>query len=269
MKESFCLVIPCYNEGGRLLFDAYEKELKKTGNLHLLFVDDGSKDDTQLKLQTFAQKHSNRVKVLALKSNKGKAEAVRSGITHAVSWRAFKYLGYFDADLATPLAEAMPMLKILEENPKVSIVLGARVKRLGALITRNEWRHYIGRVFATFASLILSLPVYDTQCGAKVLRTSLIPVCFAYKFKSRWLFDIELLARMIKHFGKTSVQHQVVEYPLSYWVEKGDSRINLFDMIRVPFQLVYIYSYYFLKRHEPSEGKNELSRKNEYKDGKE
>ena len=81
-------------------------------------------------------------------------------------------LGYFDADLATPPGELLRMLDLLERRPDLSFVLASRVALLGRRITRRARRHYLGRVFATFASIFLQIPVYDTQCGAKVFRAS-------------------------------------------------------------------------------------------------
>jgi hypothetical protein len=122
--------------------------------------------------------------------------------------------------------------------------MGARWQRLGAEINRNTTRHYFGRFFATLASIILDLKVYDTQCGAKVIHHSLIDSITNEKFISKWLFDVEILARIIKQHGKNKTEASIIEYPLSKWTEIGGSKIKLLDLLKVPIELLHIYRKY-------------------------
>ena len=64
------------------------------------------------------------------------------------------------------------MLDVIAQDDSIDFAMGSRVALLGSNIERSRLRHYQGRIFATIASVVLGLPVYDTQCGLKVIRST-------------------------------------------------------------------------------------------------
>lgn len=223
------LVVPCYNEAARLPVHEYVEFLEAHGGIGFLFVDDGSTDRTRARLEEIAEGGGERVGVLALPRNLGKAEAVRRGLLVAPGGGA-RFVGYWDADLATPLESAIAFRRVLRERPEVRWVLGSRVRLLGRSIERGALRHYLGRIFATVASLVLRLPVYDTQCGAKLFRADEgLAELLREPFVSRWAFDVELLARFaVRHGGAApEIGRRVVEVPLERWSDVEGSKLGL------------------------------------------
>jgi dolichyl-phosphate beta-glucosyltransferase len=233
------VTIPCYNEADRLKCDVFIDFVREHREVMFIFVDDGSTDETAQLLQSMSKSEANSIRFITLKTNCGKAEAVRQGILSAIASGA-KYVGYWDADLATPLSPILEFIAELKKNSHLLLVMGARVKLLGRTILRNRYRHYLGRVFATVASLVLRLPVYDTQCGAKMFLAS-EPVAFAFRdpFISRWIFDVEILARLVCR-GNVNPQVAICEYPLFEWYDVKGSKIKpkdfwiaLWDLARI------------------------------------
>ena len=86
-------------------------------------------------------------------------------------------------------------------------------------------------------SSILGLPVYDTQCGAKVFRVSIACEIFRAEFSSRWFFDVELLARYRQTHGREATLRKVIEVPLQTWIDQSGSKLALWDFLIVPFEL--------------------------------
>lgn len=241
------IVVPCFNEAKRLAGNAsdYVRFAEQHGRVHVCFVDDGSMDETAVRFQALAQSVPERFTVLRLAVNKGKAEAVRTGMLAVLSEAApMDLVGYWDADLATPLEELLRFAAVLAEEPAVHFVSGCRVRRMGADIERSWYRHYFGRVFATAASVVLDLPVHDTQCGAKLMRVALAHTIFQEPFISRWMFDVELFARILAVYGREEAGNMLFEFPLSSWRDMGDSKVRPSHLPRIPFDLARIYCAY-------------------------
>lgn len=238
------VVIPCFNETGRINAAAFSNFLRANEFIDLCFVNDGSKDDTLTVLKDLQSINKERIFVIDLPRNVGKAEAVRTGILSMIDRSQYEFVGYFDADLSAPLSELDYFFFMKKLRPNCKVMLGSRVKRLGTNIERKAYRHYLGRVFSTIASMILRLPVYDTQCGAKLFDGVLAKEIFEAPFISSWLFDIELLARVNEKTGSAEANNIILEIPLNEWVHKGDSKMRISDLLKVPSDLIKIFWHY-------------------------
>jgi dolichyl-phosphate beta-glucosyltransferase len=232
MAAATCYVVPCYNEASRLDVPEWVA-LAATGACELLFVDDGSTDETFAVLEQMCAS-SRSMRAIRRSPNQGKAEAVRAGLLDAMSAGGTALVGYTDADLATPPAEILRLGEYLDQHPGVDMVMGSRIAFLGAKIDRSPARHYLGRFFATGASIALRKPVYDTQCGAKVFRVDdrLRAAC-REPFRSGWAFDVELLARLLNG-DPAYVAHEV---PLREWRDVGGSKVTVRGMVKGAVQL--------------------------------
>lgn len=233
-------MVPCFNEESRLDTEAFAAAARDCPWLGFLFVDDGSTDGTSQVLEAFCSLPEHRARWLRLPRNAGKAEAVRAGVLAAAAGDA-DFVGYWDADLATPLSEAGVLRQDLMDNPDRLLVMGSRVQLMGRHIRRSPFRHYAGRIFATAAALVLGTPVYDTQCGAKLFRvTPRVSGLFHEPFHSRWIFDVELLARLKRTLGPEPLDGPVAELPLQRWADVGGSRLTLAHMLRAAVDLLRI-----------------------------
>ena len=243
------IVVPCYNEASRLNTAAFQSFVEGQVSVRLLFVNDGSSDETLALLEAMRSRCPERIGVLDLQPNGGKAEAVRRGMVHALEDHGLQYVGFLDADLATPLSAVPELVHVLETHPASDIVFGSRVRLLGRNIERRPIRHYLGRVFATVASRTLKLPIYDTQCGAKLFRAdSDVRRMLAEPFLSRWIFDVEIVARAILVKGsRAAVRRSLVEYPLHEWRDVAGSRVKTHDFFRAVLELFAIWRKYLAR----------------------
>lgn len=229
------LVVPCYIEAARLAPAAFLDVLDRRPWLSLLFVDDGSHDSTGAVLESIRAACPAQVQARRLETNSGKAEAVRVGIL-AAAHASPDYVGFWDADLSTPLEAIDDFVALARRRPQVDLILGSRVLLMGRDIRRGDARHYVSRVFATAASHALDLPVYDTQCGAKLFRASPdVLSVFASPFHSRWVFDVEILERYLAlpvADGGPPRRDRIYELTLAEWHEVRGSKLHATDFLK-------------------------------------
>ncbi len=241
-----CMIIPCYNEARRLPFKALSRFLEKHASISLCFVDDGSRDRTSKSVKAFQKRIPERIFLTSHTKNKGKAEAVRTGINTILKQGAFETLAYFDADFATPPEEIFLLLDAIQNNPGCMMATGARVLRAGSDIKRKRYRHILGRTFSVIAGIMLRLPVYDTQCGAKIFTKDLAEKIFHKPFISPWFFDVEIFKRLTYLHGKNRVSTVWMEVPLRKWRHIEGSNLKIADFIKAPFELIKISLWYQL-----------------------
>jgi glycosyltransferase involved in cell wall biosynthesis len=234
------IVVPCFNEEKRIDVASF---LALAAGVRLLFVNDGSTDGTEALLRSLVSRGEGHIESFSLAQNSGKAEAVREGMCRAAESGA-AWVGFADSDLATPVEEILRLVTLAHAG-SAEVVVGSRVALAGTQIERKAARHYLGRVFATAASLALDARFYDTQCGAKVFKnTPLLRAALAEPFRSQWIFDVELLGRLLTGVGEHSGLNAAdfLEMPLRRWADVGGSKLRLSSWVRAAVDLGVIAS---------------------------
>ena len=224
------LIIPAYNEGDRLatgfarLERAGEDGRLDLSRLELLYVDDGSSDDTAARAAELADRLPN-ARVLRQPANRGKGAAVRCGVAAATAPR----LIFTDADLAIDPRQIPSITRALDDAP---FAVGSRAVR-GHVDYGSRVRTVAGRGFNRLVRLLSSVDLRDTQCGFKGLRTAEAKLLFHLTGIEGFAFDVELLARA------RLLGWPVAEVPVSWSDVSGthvrlarDSATMLLDLFR-------------------------------------
>jgi len=227
------LVVPCYNEEYRLNIQYWSEVIHKHAEVNFLFVDDGSRDET-LRILKSLQIFSN-VQVLSLKTNSGKGEAVRQGFHQVVRGKNMSFpepviIGFLDCDGAFSQEDIQTVInqssRLLSNEGGYEALITSRVKLLGRKIERSNFRHFIGRLIATFISLGWPNAPYDSQSGFKMfLLTNELQFVISREFQTKWFFDLEILSSL--RIGT------IYEFPLNEWTEVNGSHLDLTSIVRV------------------------------------
>jgi dolichyl-phosphate beta-glucosyltransferase len=212
------VLIPARNEARRLphtLAQTVRYLEAQPYSSSIVVIDNGSVDRTS---DLVVQQWSENVPVhLTGCAQPGKGAAVRRGV---LTSRA-RFVGYMDADLATPINTLDIVLPLLESGQQA--VIGSRWAG-GAVISRRQpiCRRAGGTVFRAVASRMLT-GITDSQCGFKFFAGGLIRTLARDLRIDGFAFDVELLRAVIK------MGVPVMEIPVVWTDEKGSTMRSLSD----------------------------------------
>ena len=212
---SLNIIIPCYNESMRLPVNKYLDFLKLNKKVKIIFVNDGSTDNTKTLVNKLSDKYPKQIKFLSYDKNKGKGNAVRDGFLYAVSQNMSGNLAYLDADLSTSLEEC----KLLSEkiSDKIKFVFGSRIPKSNNIIKRKFHRFIIGRCIASIISSIIGVPIYDTQCGCKIIDQKLVKLLFEEAFLSSNLRELIIVIHPHKRYLSNNYIYNVKSFLFYYF----------------------------------------------------
>lgn len=164
--KSISIIIPCYNEAENLeavMQATFHTAKNIEGSFEILFVNDGSTDDSGDKLNAFAEKNPN-ISVIHLTRNHGQSAALQAGFDHAKG----DIIVTMDADLQNDPTDIPMLLEELEKG--YNLVYGWRKDRDDAYMRRKIPSCIANRLIAC----VTGFPAHDIGCGLKAMRKDVL-----------------------------------------------------------------------------------------------
>jgi dolichyl-phosphate beta-glucosyltransferase len=213
------VVIPAYNEADRILpyLTSITSYLNQRGRAYeVLVVDDGSHDDTALRVEAF-RVDEPAVRLIRLPSNTGKGAAVRMGMLEA---RGDLRL-IADADGATPIQELERLESRLRHGADLAVgsrVLASQDRRY--CVHARWYRSVLGNCFNGIVRRLGVHGISDTQCGFKLLHGTVAQDLFSVGRVNGYGFDLEIL------YVAQRRGYRIAEVPVN-WNEQAGSKVRI------------------------------------------
>jgi dolichyl-phosphate beta-glucosyltransferase len=210
------VIIPAYNESARLpetLRQSVAYLNERPWRSRIVVVDNGSADETAADARVAAVA-TDKVDVVVIGcSRAGKGAAVRRGLLTSTS----PLVGFYDADLATPLETLEATVEALQAGAD-AVIASRHVPGASFVVPQRLRRRAGGDVFRLLAHKLVP-GVADTQCGFKFFRREIVQTAIARVRTTGFAFDVELLAHVQRAGGK------IVELPVA-WTDAAGSTFH-------------------------------------------
>lgn len=244
MIKELSIIFPLYNEEKRLkrtfieIFN-FKKKIKKNKKIEIIFVNDGSSDNSQLLIESFIKKTKTQnfnIKIFKLKKNMGKGYAIK----HGVKKTSKKWILTTDIDLSVSLNQILEWEKHYSLQSK-NIIFGSR-NLSQSKVEKNFFRFVLGNFFTFFVKLFLNISLFDTQCGFKLYKKTTAKKIFSQLTNYGFTHDLELVIISEKF------KFEIIELPVK-WTHKKGSKLNIFfEPIKMLLNIIYLrFKYTSLK----------------------
>lgn len=221
--KTLSFVIPVYNEEKRIGktikallggFSFAGLKLEK-----VIFVDDGSKDETKSKIKNqkskIEKKLKAKIKIISYSKNRGKGYAIKKGMLASKS----DYTLMFDADMSTKIKELKKFMPYI--NKDVDIIIGTRKNGHSTVVKHQPlYRELLGHGFTLLSNIILDTWVTDFTCGFKAFSKEAKNRIFENTLIDRWSYDAEIIY-LAKKMNLTIQEKAVV------WKNDPGTKVNL------------------------------------------
>lgn len=200
-RQSVSIIIPCFNESEGIeplktkLLPVLEK-LRLVRVVELILVDDGSTDDTFLKLQ---QSFGQQAQIIRHKRNKGISAAIRTGVVHSTG----KIVCTIDSDCTYAPEQLFDLLDLIRGD--VDIVTGSPYHPKGSVRNVPAWRLFLSKGLSQIYRVVLPQKLYTYTSMFRAYRREVLEtVSPTYP---GFLGLVEILVEAILR------GYKVVEYP--------------------------------------------------------
>lgn len=244
---NFYIIIPCYNESNRLDINQFLQFSQQHENYKILFVNDGSRDNTLDILKKLSATSEN-ISFINSKTNMGKSHAVRYGIlTILENYNTSNtYIGFLDADLSISTTDIDQLYKTALLQPKLDFLYYMKNKR--EYYKKKMFRSFISNVLNRMNKILYNIDIQDTQCGCKIFKSEIAKIVFKENFRSKWLFDLEIFLRLMRRYEKKlfndltiGINNDNIKY-----AEKSKIKTTIF--FQLTFDYLNIYLGYIRKK---------------------
>ena len=195
-------IVPFYNEEATIQI-SIENLLKVSQISQVILVDDCS-TDSSLKIAKEFLKRNNEILILQTTKNAGKGAAVRLALNSVNS----EYVIVHDADLEYNPQDILPMLKLVEKNKNIDVVLGSRF--IGNKTRRNIYlRTFFANKFLSFLFSVLNRrKVTDVATCYKLIKSEIYQN--TELTKNGFEYEIEILSKALEYSS------DFAEVPIDY-----------------------------------------------------
>lgn len=239
------IIVPCYNEANRLNAEEFISFSEKNPDFHFYFANDGSSDQTSTFVRSRLVDDRNRF-LIDFTENQGKAAVIRKAVLHVMqnNDKNYSHYGFIDADLAIPLEQLNRLVQESEKQMSGRMFVTVRTEKEFAQSSRI--RYYVSKVWKfLFVRLFFGLGISDSQCGCKLIDARVADKAFREEFISRWLFDIEIVFRLL-----ASNKDAVKEVPIIHLNDNSGSTISNFAIVKLFNDAFKIYARYKIGKRD-------------------
>lgn len=178
VKMKLSLVVPCYNEGENVrLFTEKAREHLSDIDYEIVFINDGSKDNTIKELKKLKDEKKENVTIIDFSRNFGKEAGIYAGFEHAKG----DYVTVIDADLQQPLEVAREMYDFLEVHEEYDAVAAYQdVRKEGRVITAFKDAFY--KVINKLCDIELYANASDFRCMRRAVVEAILSMSEYHRF---------------------------------------------------------------------------------------